>query len=61
MEWHLFSFSDSDELELYNSIEEINVCVLCGQSDDDPIEYGKNDHWRYHSASFLCGKIINFV
>lgn len=37
-----FWFSDCDELQLYNSIEEDDdSCILCGESDDDPIEFGK--------------------
>lgn len=38
--WNFLSWF-SDELELYNSIEEDDACVLCGQSDDDPFEFGK--------------------
>lgn len=37
----LHSSDDSEELELYESFEEVDSCILCGTSDDNPIEFGK--------------------
>lgn len=61
------TFSDEcEELELYTSFEEIDACILCGQSDDDPIELGKKmtkDNITIHhfcAVSYLfCLKIFS--
>lgn len=57
-------FSFSDELELYNSIEEDDACVLCGHSDDDPIKFGKKmtiDDITVHHFCAVSLTIAKFV